>query len=76
MNAPVADMSLVFTSRTLVLLPVMAFSLTGSLVENLLLRRCSFNDNSFFWGLIKSLINNEYFDYYTQKSCKYKGQTT
>ena len=36
MNAPVADMSLVSTSRTLVLLGVMAFSLAGSLAENLL----------------------------------------
>jgi hypothetical protein len=51
MNAPVADMSLVSTSRTLVLLGVVAFSLAGSLAENLLFRRCSFNENSFFGDL-------------------------
>jgi hypothetical protein len=48
MNAPVADMSLVSTFRTLDLLDVIACSFTGSLAENLLCRRCSFIDNSFF----------------------------
>jgi len=61
MNAPLADMSLVLTSRSLVLLAVMAFSLTGSLTENLLNKRFSFNDNSFVGIYYKSLINDEYF---------------
>jgi hypothetical protein len=61
MNAPVADMSLVLRSRTLILLDAMACSFTGSLAENLFDRRCSFIDNSFLVGIYdKSLINDEY----------------
>ena len=40
----------------------MASSLTGSLAENLLYRRCSFIDNPFFVRIYdKFLINDEYF---------------
>jgi hypothetical protein len=42
MNAPVVDMSLVVTEKTFILLDVMASSFKGSLIENLLDRRCSF----------------------------------
>ena len=50
MNAPVVDMSLVVTEKTFILLDVMASSFKGSLIENLLDRRCSFTENSFLLG--------------------------
>jgi hypothetical protein len=60
-------MSLVLTSRGLNLLAVMSSSFMGSLAANLLDRRCSFIDNSFFVGIYdKFLINDEYFLLYAK----------